>query len=328
MFIKHVIQFRLVILLISTALFSSVCQAQWIAHDTAIMGSNIHIEFWAENNAESLLSQSLKILHKVDSSMNPLDPSSELYHINQHAFSQAIHVSSTLFKLLEKAQTISQLSQGAFDISFASIGFKYDYQNSIHPDKKVIKKHLQSINYKAIKLNHKNQSIRFTHPDLKIDLGGIGKGHAVDKVCDFLQSKGVQHAIITAGGDSRLIGDKKGKPWVVAIKNPRQTTQQILRIPLENVALSTSGDYERFFIEDGKRYHHILNPKTGHSPNNAIQSVSILADDSTTADALSTTVFVLGIKKGLQLINQLNNVDVIIISAGGQFHYSEGLQRL
>ena len=302
--------------------------AQWVEHETAIMGSNIHIEFWAEANGQALLASSIAIMDAVDQQMNPLNHRSELAKVNRNAYSQAQIISPELFNLIRKANTISQLSSGAFDISFASLGFHYNYPQHQRPSDDVLEKNLAAINYKNIHLDDKKLSIRFTHAQLKIDLGGIAKGYAVDKVCEFLLEQGVKHAIITAGGDTRILGDKRGKPWIVAIKNPRQTEQQILRIPLSDVALSTSGDYERFFIEDKQRYHHILNPKTGRSPHNGIQSVSIIANDSTTADALSTTVFVLGIKKGLALINHMQDVDVIIISEGGTFHYSQGLQQL
>lgn len=305
--------------------------AQWFEADRAIMGSNIHIQFWCDENGERLLEQSLAILQRVDEQMSPHKPQSELSLINKNAFKNPVILSSELFQLIEKSQTISQLSQGAFDISFASIGYDYHYKKQQKPSDHVIDQKLKAINYKNIILNKQHRSIRFTQEALKIDLGGIAKGYAVDQVYDFLVHQGVKHALITAGGDSRLLGDKKGKPWIVGIKNPRPTpssSAHSLLIPLENTALSTSGDYERFFIEDGMRYHHILNPTTGKSPRSNIQSVSILADDSTTADALSTTVFVLGIKKGLALINRLEKTDAIIISAGGLFHYSDGLQQL
>ena len=318
----------LCLLPVLSVLICNTVRAEWIEHDTAIMGSNIHIEFWAKENGPQLLEKSLKILHGVDERMNPLNKHSELYLINQQAFQQAIPVSDELYGVIEKAQFFAQLSDGAFDISFASVGLQYDYRNKIQPTSDTIKDTLQAIDYRAILLDKKTQTIRFTHPQLKIDLGGIAKGHGVDSVYDYLKEQGIKHALITAGGDSRILGDRRGTPWIVGIKHPRATQQQILRMPLEDVALSTSGDYERFFIADGKRYHHILNPATGHSPLSSIQSVSILADDSTTADALSTTVFVLGIEKGLALINKLDNIDVIIITAGGNFHYSAGLQQL
>ena len=160
---------------------------------------------------------------------------------------------------------------------------------------------------------------------MRIDLGGIAKGYAVDNCIAILQGLGIRNALVTAGGDSRLIGDRWGRPWTIGIRDPRRENGVIALLPLVDVAVSTSGDYERYFEENGIRYHHIIDPKSGDSARE-LQSVTIIGPDATTTDALSTSVFVLGLAKGLELVNRLPNIDAILVDSAGSMHYSEGLE--
>ena len=165
--------------------------------------------------------------------------------------------------------------------------------------------------------------VRFTHPLVYIDLGGIAKGYAVDRCIELLADAGISQASVAAGGDSRILGDRGGEPWTVGIQDPRQEEMAVL-LPLVDTAVSTSGDYERFFEEDGVRYHHILDPRTGDSARDS-WSVTILGPDATFTDGLSTSVFVLGPERGLALIDRLPGVDAIIIDSAGQLRYSADL---
>ena len=146
----------------------------------------------------------------------------------------------------------------------------------------------------------------------------------MDAAIEALAKMGIKHALVTAGGDTRLLGDRRGRPWIVGIRDPRNEDRQAVTLPLENIAISTSGDYERFFEEDGERYHHILSPKTGKSAYE-VQSVSILGPSSLTNDALSTTVFVMGVKAGISLINTLPDYEAIVLDNTRRLHYSNGL---
>lgn len=216
------------------------------------------------------------------------------------------------------------MSGGAFDITFASIGRYYDYRNKLTPSEQQREDLLPAINYRLIHLDTQRNTLWFEHPKLYIDLGGIAKGYAVDKAIAIVQSFGVKHASITAGGDSRVIGDKFGRPWLIGIKNPRADAVAIT-LPLEDVAVSTSGDYERYFIDDkGERVHHIINPRTGKSTS-GVNSVTIIGPQGFDTDPLSTTVFVLGEEKGLALINSLPGFDAVIINSSGKVSYSQGL---
>ena len=227
--------------------------------------------------------------------------------------------------MLQQAKQISRLSQGAFDITFASVGFYYDYRAHKKPDAGQLQRARQYVNYQSIELLANNQ-VRFAQPGVKIDLGGIAKGYAVEQAIAILAAQGIRHAQLTAGGDSRLLGDKNGKPWLVGVKHPRQEDKYAVTLPLADSAISTSGDYERFFIEDGVRYHHILDPKTGKSAAGAL-SVSVIGADTTQTDALSTTLFVLGLEHGMALIEKIAGYDAIFIDANHQMYFSSGLSQ-
>lgn len=181
------------------------------------------------------------------------------------------------------------------------------------------------INYRNLLMDTKARTIRYARPGVRIDLGGIAKGYAVDKCIERLIELGIDNALVTAGGDSRVIGDRWGRPWTIGVRDPRDKNRLVALLPLTDVAVSTSGDYERYFEEDGVRYHHIINPASGDSARE-LQSVTIIGSDATTTDALSTSVFVLGLKAGLELVDSLADIDAILVDRHGTLHYSTGLQ--
>jgi thiamine biosynthesis lipoprotein len=322
--------FRLFLIIsISYSLSSTAVFAQWFKDKQAIMGTEIRVEFWLDNekneNGLPLIKKIISEMHRIDKLMSPFKKDSELSKINRLEAKQKMTISDEMFNLIKKSIAISNLTEGAFDITFASIGNLYDYRHKIKPAKKQIKSNLNKINYKHIILSEQEKTIQFSHTGVVIDLGGIAKGHAVDTSIAILKNNGVKHGLISAGGDTRIIGDHRGRPWVTGIRNPRVKGKSAIIIPLSNIAISTSGDYERYFIENGVRYHHIISPKTGYSIK-SVQSVSVIGPDSTTCDALSTSLFVLGTNKALNLINKIANFDAIIIDAQGKLHFSEGLK--
>lgn len=291
------------------------------------MGTAIHVELWHPNKiiAEKNIQRVISEMHRIDSLMSPFKKDSELSLINQQAANQPLKISTELFNLIQQSINISKLSNGAFDITFSSLGQFYDYRKKQTPTKKEVTENLKKINYKNIKLNKDDTTIFFTHTGTRIDLGGIAKGHAVDNSIKLLQQQGITQAMVSAGGDTRIIGDKGGRPWYVGIRHPRDKNKSAVVLPLSQTAISTSGDYERYFIKDNVRHHHIIKPSTGDSARE-LRSVSILGSDSTTVDALSTTVFILGLNKGMKLISKLPNTEAIIIDNNGLIHYSIGLQ--
>lgn len=307
-------------------LFSNTAQCEWFSDTQDIMGTVAYVELWSESSeqASKAIREAMDELKRIDKLMSPYDTASELYKINHQAVFSPVVISVELFTLIEKSLYYSRLSGGAFDISFSSVGRFYSYPKSQAPSAQKIAHLLTSINYKKIILDKKTNTLFLQDPEMALDLGGIAKGYAVDNAVERLKLLGITSAIVSAGGDSRILGDRSGRPWLIGIQHPRIKGQHALRIPLSDTAISTSGDYERFFIQDGVRVHHILDPISGRSAHD-VQSVSILAPLAVDSDALSTTVFVLGVKKGLQLINRLQGVDAIIIDGKGLLHYSDDL---
>ena len=189
----------------------------------------------------------------------------------------------------------------------------YDYPEHVRPSEAQIAAALPESNYRHVHLDAVAQTVFFDHAGVRIDFGGIGKGYAVDRGIAVLQGLGVTRAMVNAGGDSRIIGDRFGKPWLIGIRDPDDRNRTILKIPLTDTAFSTSGDYERFFDEGGVRYHHILDPRTGKSPH-VVRSVTIIGPYATRTDALTKSVFVMGVKDGIDFINTLPDIDAVAIT--------------
>ncbi|HVY63681.1 MAG TPA: FAD:protein FMN transferase, partial [Gammaproteobacteria bacterium] len=215
-------------------------------------------------------------------------------------------------------------TEGAFDITYASVGYLYDYRKHVRPTDSEIKAALPAVNYRNLLLDAKTHSVRFEHEGMRIDLGGIAKGYAVDRGIAILQARGVQHASVTAGGDSRIIGDRFGRPWIVGIRHPDDKNRVITRIPLVDTAMSTSGDYERFFDENGVRYHHIIDPRTGHSASK-VRSATILGPTAMQTDGLSKTAFVLGADEAIRIIERMPEFDAVFVRPDGKVLYTKGL---
>ncbi len=299
------------------------------------MGTSVHVELWSKDplQARAAIAAVMAEMRHIDAVMSPFKNDSELALINREADNYPVSISKELFQLIQRAQAVSNLTHGVFDISFASVGYFYNYRKGIHPSSAQIRQHLPAVNYRAIKLDAQIRSVFFSLPGMRIDLGGIAKGYAVDQSIRLLQQRGIHHALVSAGGDSRLLGDRRGRPWIIGIRNPRDTPKQTLKekartspvvLPLSDIAISTSGDYERYFIRNGVRYHHIINTKTGRSAR-ASESATVIGPDATMTDALSTSVFILGPSKGIVLINRLPGFDAVVIDAKGQLFYSDGL---
>tara|TARA_R110000751_G_scaffold98096_4_gene190864 strand:- start:22928 stop:23905 length:978 start_codon:yes stop_codon:yes gene_type:complete len=308
-------------------LFYSVgSSGKWFEDSQGIMGTNIHVELWSDSaqQGEQAIQAVMEEMQRINQAMSPYIESSELSKLNKYATQDFVTVSKELFDLIWLSVELAKETDGAFDITFASVGYLYNYRESQKPQQGQIIDLLKAINYRHIKFDPAEQRIFFAHPNVKIDLGGIAKGHAVDNAIALLKKSGIKHALVTAGGDTKLLGDRLGKPWMVGIRDPRDRTKQAVVLPLADTGLSTSGDYERYFEQDGKRYHHILSPKTGESAYE-VQSVSIIGRSSTLNDALSTAVFVLGVQKGMDLLNRTPGYDGIIVDNQRKLHYSNAL---
>jgi thiamine biosynthesis lipoprotein len=313
------------VLLCGTA-HSAAVQAEWLYREEAIMGTRCAVELWATDHAkgEAAMESVFADMRRIDVLMSTYKPDSEVSRVNARAAQAPVAISVELFNLLQTAQEYSRLSHGVFDITYASVGYLYDYRNHVHPNGEAIAAALPSIDYRQLKFDPVAHTIAFGKPGMRIDLGGIAKGYSVDRGIDLLKAQGISRAMVNAGGDTRVMGDRFGKPWMIGIRHPDRKDEVVLRMPIEDAAFSTSGDYERFFDEGGVRYHHILDPRTGMSPH-AVRSVTIIASNATRTDGLSKTVFILGPEKGLAFINSLPDADAIVIAADGKVSYSKGL---
>jgi len=301
--------------------------AAWQTEDAAIMGTTIRVEVWHENAdlRQQGIDKVLAEMDRVNRLMSSYIDESQISKINNFAHEGPVEVDQDLFNIIMKSIEVSRLTDGAFDITYASVGHLYNYRKEIKPTEEEIAAAKLLIDYKNIVLDKDHNSVAFLKHGVKIDLGGIAKGFAVDQSIQHLRELGIRHALVSAGGDTRLLGDRNGRPWLVGIRDPENTEQVVVMLPLQDEALSTSGDYERFFVEDGKKYHHIIHPTTGYSASE-VRSVSILAGDSTTTDALSTSIFVMGPNKGLVLLNRLEGVEGVIVDQQGELYYSHGLE--
>jgi thiamine biosynthesis lipoprotein len=298
----------------------------WHVREAAVMGTAVRVELWADDHytAQAAAAAVIDEMHRIDRTMSPHKPDSILSQINRGADAAPFEVSAEMIGLLTRAIEFSDLTDGAFDITYASAGQLYDYREQIRPDDAALAAGTAAIGWRGLLLDAGARTVRFVRPGMRIDLGGFAKGHAVDNAVAILSRHGIRHAYVSAGGDSRVIGDRRGRPWTIAVRHPRRPGEVVAVLPLQDVAISTSGDYERYFERDGVRCHHLLDPRTGRSPQ-GVHSVTILADDGLTAEALSKAVFVRGAQAGLRLVNALPGVDAVVIDATGRLHRSAGL---
>jgi thiamine biosynthesis lipoprotein len=313
--------------LVAISVISTPSHAEWIGESRPMMGTEIRVYLWHDDPQEGLLAKEavFEEVSRIDELMSTYKEESEISMINREAASGPVPVGDELLGLILRSLDISVLTLGAFDITYDSVGQHYDFREHQRPNEETIKDELQSIDYRLVDADLAAGTIHFLQEGVRINLGGIAKGYTVERGVEILRQRGIQHAIVTAGGDSRLLGDRRGQPWMVGVRDPRQDGRVAVSIPLENEAVSTSGDYERFFEEDGKRYHHIIQPTTG-KPASGVHSATVVGPDAVITDALSTSVFVMGVDQGLRLIATLPDYVGIVIDAGGRLFYSDGLR--
>ena len=325
--IIHAMMTRFILVLI-LPLLAIPALADWYREEAAIMGTAVAVELWSEDKARSrsLAQSALDEIRRIDRLMSTYRPDSELSRINARAAAQPVVVGDELRALIGQALAYSVTTGGAFDITYASAGQHYDYRAGRKPDTDQLAASVPAIDYRHVVLDEGRGTIRFAHPGVRIDLGGIAKGYAVDRAIALLVEAGIANALVSAGGDTRVIGKRWDKPWQIGIRDPRKDGIFSM-IPLEDAAISTSGDYERYFEQDGVRYHHILNPGTGDSARE-VYSASIIGQQAIDTDALSTSVFVMGVRDGLALINRTPDTEAVIIDNRGLLHYSDGLARV
>jgi thiamine biosynthesis lipoprotein len=302
-------------------------RAEWYSDAREKMGTKVEIELWADSEAAArpLLAAGMAEFDRIEAWMSTYRDDSEISRVNRLAAREPVKVSAELFDIVRKSLELSVVSDGAFDITFDSVGRLYDFRAGVRPDTAAIRKALPDINYRHVVLDPAASTIRFTKEGTRINLGGIGKGYSCDRVADVLRRAGVGSGRVNAGGDTRLIGSRQGRPWMIGIRDPDAGDRWVTRLALEDEALSTAGDYERYFDEDGVRYHHIINPQTGDSAR-GVRSVTVIGPDATMTDGLDNAVFILGPERGLALIDATPGYAAVVIDAERNVRFSKALQ--
>lgn len=292
------------------------------------MGTIIEITLIGDDEeaANKAVLQAFQEIKRIETLMSPWLDSSDVTRINRSAGKAWLKVSPETMEVIKKAQEISELSEGGFDITIGPLTelWREARKKKIPPSIEEVKEKLGLVNFKNIETDQKGK-VFLKKKGMAIDLGGIAKGYAVDRAFELLKSLEYRNLIINAGGDLRVGGLKNNQPWSIGIQNPRESQKLLARISVSDMAVVTSGDYERFFNYEGKRYHHIFNPKDGF-PTDDCQSVTVLCKEGMIADALATAVFVLGPEKGYSLCRKLDGVECLIVDKEGKTIISPGLK--
>ncbi len=322
-----------------TALFCSLCcllaHGQTASADITVhkvlklMGTRFEITVVAPNEEIGYINidEAVSEIQRIEKIISSWDEESETALINRNAGIKPVKVSPELFNLIERSIRISEITDGAFDISFASIDhiWKFDGSMKMAPDDSDIKKSIAKIGYKKIELDPENSTVFLPERGMKIGFGAIGKGYAADRAKELLVSKEVKGGIINASGDLTTWGTKvTGEKWLVGITNPLNKKKAFGWLPIVESSVATSGNYEKYIQLDGKRYSHIIDPRTGY-PTTGINSVTIFAKQAELCDALATSVFILGKDVGLHLINQIDGVEAIIVDSENKIQKSTGI---
>jgi FAD:protein FMN transferase len=267
-------------------------------------------------------------ISRIEKLLTTFNDASQTNHINHMAGIQPVKVDAEVYNLIERSIKISHITQGAFDISYGSIDkslWNFDVNMTALPDAETARNAVRLINYQNIIPDRENTTIFLKEKGMRIGFGGIGKGYAADRAKQLLQSLGVKSGIVNAAGDLVTWGSQpNGKPWTIGIADPDHKTPAFSTLNISNMAVATSGNYEKYAIINGKKYSHTIDPKTG-LPVTGIKSVTILTPSAELADALATPVMVMGVKVGLDLINQLQQVACVIIDDHNRMFTSKNI---
>lgn len=328
---------RGIILLIASAvgmtcrLASAPEPARLVERSRVSMGSQLRLVAWtsAEASAVSAFDAIFAEFDRLESLMSVWQDGSDVVRLNAAAGDRAVPVSAETREVLAAAREMSDWTHGKFDVTFGALSdlwkFDHDQDNTI-PDPVAIRARLPLIDYRVVAVDDRAGTAFVTRQGARVHLGGIGKGYAIDRGVALLRAKGFSDFLIQAGGDLYVSGRKGDQAWTLGIADPRNASgPSFATIALSNATLSTSGDYERSFVKDGRRYHHLLDPDDG-MPARGCRSVTIVTDSALLADGLSTGVFILGPAEGMELIERLANVEGVIVTSTNEVLISSGLK--
>ena len=281
--------------------------------------------------AKKITRETLKIINRLDKIMSFFNVTSQLSQINQQSGKLWISVNPELFFLIKEAKKYARLTEGFFDITIASLVKLWQDYGKLKqvPPQSLIEDTLKKVDYKNILIDEERGMVKLRRIGQKIDLGGIAKGYAANYIIKYYQQKGLRSAMINLGGNVALLGKRDdGKPWQIGIQSPlKERGQCLATVSVSNTSVVTSGDYERFFLENNRLYHHILNPLTGYPASSGLRSVTIIHPDAMLADVLATTLLILGLEKGVKLLKHFSDIEVIMISMDRRIYLSGSLVR-
>jgi thiamine biosynthesis lipoprotein len=294
------------------------------------MGNRFEISVVADDEAwaNERIDEAIEEIRRIEKLLTTFSDGSQTNLINANAGIQPVQVDKEVFDLIYRSKKISQLTQGAFDITYGSVDkrlWNFDTKMTSLPDKETAKRMVRLINYNHIILDEKNCTVFLKEKGMRIGFGGIGKGYAAEMAKRLLQQHGVKSGVVNAAGDLTAWGNQpNGKPWTIGIANPDAKHAAFSHLNITNVSVATSGNYEKFAIINGKKYSHTIDPKTG-LPVSGIKSVTIMCSNAEIADAMATPVTIMGIKTGLDMINQMKDIACIIIDDNNRIHTSENI---
>ncbi len=299
-------------------------------HQLLLMGSQFEITALSENEnqANTAIDSAIEEIKRIEKLISSWDANSQTSAINNSAGIKPVKVDRELYDLIYRSKKISKLTNGIFDISFASIDkiWKFDGSMTKMPLPDEIANSVKLINYQNIILDSGLKTVFLKDKNMKIGFGAIGKGYAANKAKKLMQSMRIENGVVNAGGDLISWGNQKdGQEWSIAITDPQNKTKPIGWLNISNQAVVTSGNYEKYFEFDGIRYSHIINPKTG-MPATGIKSVTVICGDAEVADALATSVFILGEKEGIDTINKLKGIECFVITDNDELKTSQNLK--
>jgi len=326
---------RLVFSLLASVFFLIACKKpsgdfQTYRETRLLMGTAVQIQAVSRPGTKDAIRKAFEEINRIEKKMGWRNPQSDIARINNMAGRDAISLDREMFDFLRRSLDLCYKTEGAFNIAIGPLSrlWNFDGGGEIVPDANSIQRRLVNLDFKKIILDRKNHTISLPAVGMALDLGGIAKGYAVDRAVEILKSCGVSSGIVNAGGDMRLFGTKpQNRLWHIGIQHPRKNDGVLLTFKVTDRAVVTSGDYERYFIKEGVRYHHILDSVTGY-PASECMSVTVVAETAFLADAMATAIFVQGKVKGFKMLKDQKDLEGIIVASDGKTFITPGLEKI
>lgn len=324
---RKIVQYSLIIVALSLFMFSCA-RNRTVKKTETIMGTNVTITVVAETakEGEAAIGAAMGEIRRLDEMMSLYKESSEVTRVNMASGKHPVAVSPEMIEVVEGAVAVAKLTDGVFDITMGPLIVLWRMRTAEGdiPTEKEIARILPRVNYRNIIVNKKKSTLFLRRPDMIIDLGGVAKGYAADRAAEILKQHGIGSALVAVAGDIRVLGARPdGSPWRIGVQHPRKPKTTLTVLDLRDTFISTSGDYERFVIKAGKRYHHIIDPRTG-KPSTGVISATIIGDRGAIVDPLTTALFVLGRERGMEIVNKLG-YEAVVVDEDGRVSHTAGI---